>query len=183
MTAKTGIEQVKKIFPKLQCLKDDLDLIVSSPLNRALETATLAFLPMVEIANASEESKKDDVVKHRYSVPVHVLEYARERINHHACDCRNDFDVIKDEWKEYDFIYHGFDSNKDMLWTDKEDEKRELLWKRSAKMMEFIWKKDANVIIYSGHCDFIMSLMELIVDMPFYKPRNAAYFPIIVTDI
>mmetsp|Transcript_28294 Transcript_28294/g.24995 ORF Transcript_28294/g.24995 Transcript_28294/m.24995 type:complete len:320 (+) Transcript_28294:37-996(+) len=179
---KTGVEQVKKILPKLQCLKHHLNLIVSSPLNRALETATLAFLPLVEIEK-EEEEEDDVVIKHKYSIPVYVLEYTRERINHHACDSRNDFDEIKNEWKEYDFEYQGFDTNKDMLWTDKEDENREFLWMRSGKMMQFIFEKDANVVIYSGHCDFIMSLMELILDMPFYKPRNAAFFPLILTTV
>ena len=169
----------------MQCLKPHLNLIVSSPLNRALETASLAFLPLVE--KEKDENKNDNdndnVIKYKYKIPVYVLEYTRERVNHHACDSRNDLDVIKNEWKEYDFIYHGFDTNKDNQWTDKQDERREILWTRSAKMMDFIWENDANIIIYSGHCDFIMSLMEVIIDMPFYKPRNAAYFPLIVTNI
>ena len=32
---------------------------------------------------------------HKYKCPVFVLEYTRERVNHHACDSRNDFDQIK----------------------------------------------------------------------------------------
>ena len=180
ITAQTGVNQVKKILPKLECLKSQIDFIVSSPLKRALQTASHAILPLVEEKNNVD---KNDVILHKYKCPVYVLEYTRERINRHSCDSRNDFEAIKEEWKAYDFIYDGFETNADNKWNVKESEKRELLWTRSAKFLDFVWNNDGNVAIYSGHCDFIMSLMELIDGMPFYKPRNAAYFPIIITNI
>merc|ERR1712129_58538 len=163
----------KEILQEFTCLQSHIDFVLSSPLKRALRTATHAILPLVE----KEMNSKT------YECPVYVLEYARERINHHACDSRNDFAEIKQEWKDFDFIYKDFDTNKDMQWNSNEDEKRESLWRRSAKFMEFVWNNEGDVVVYSGHCDFIMSLMELIVGMPFYKPRNAAYFPIIISTI
>ena len=122
---------------------------------------------------------------HKYKCPVYILEYCRERINYHSCDSRNDFKVIKKEWKNYDFKYQGFETNEDVAWNTStlEHEKREELWARCAKMMEFIWNREEDIVIYSGHCDFIMALMEVIVNMPFYKPKNGSFFPLIVTTI
>eukprot|EP01084_Bolivina_argentea_P099627 179065_1 len=179
----TGIDQVKTLMPTLKCLKSHLDFVITSPLKRALQTSFHAILPWIEINinNDTNEIKNNEII-HKYKCPIYVLEYTRERMNHHACDSRNDFKIIKNEWKEYDFKYQGFDSNHDIKWNSKADERRELLWKRVAKMMDFIWETDGNVIIYSGHCDFIMALMEVVVGMPFYKPRNASYFPIIITN-
>merc|ERR1712129_253208 len=103
-------------------------------------------------------------------------------INHHSCDSRTSLSEKKEQWTQYDFAWEGFTSNDDEQWDKTQDERRESLWRRSAGMMDYVWNHGANVVAYSGHCDFIMSLMEVILDMPFYKPKNAAYFPIIVSE-
>eukprot|EP01083_Nonionella_stella_P025220 69469_1 len=162
----TGIEQVKKILPQLKCLQPHLDFIVCSPLRRALQTAKHAVLPLVEVTG---------------KCPVYVLEYSREKVNRNANDHRHNLDDIQEEWKDYDFQYQGFETNEDNQWNSKENETLQSLWKRGAKMMDFIWNTKGNVAVYSGHCDFIMSLMQVIVAMPYYKPKNGAYFPIIIT--
>eukprot|EP00483_Globobulimina_turgida_P000042 UN00042 len=52
---KLGVVQAKELLPQLHCLQSHVDLIVSSPLNRALETATYAFLPFMELNNSDNE--------------------------------------------------------------------------------------------------------------------------------
>jgi len=174
----TGVAQAKALLDELKCLQSYLQLVISSPLKRALQTASYAVLPFLQ-----QPPKQNDDHKHTHKVPIIVLEYTRERVNRHACDSRNDFSVIQSEWKEFDFEYEAFETNQDNQWNGKEDERRESLWSRSAKFMDCVWSRDEDVILYSGHCDFIMSLMEVIVDMPFYKPPNAFFFPIIITTV
>eukprot|EP01084_Bolivina_argentea_P158964 276872_1 len=162
-----GINQAQQLQPHLSHIKNNIQLIVISPLKRAIETAQYSILPMINM----------NLTK------VIVLEYARERMKYFICDNRSSLTKIKTEMKDYNYIqYDGFDTNEDIKWNNKVDESLENLWRRMAKLLDYFYeKRNENIIMYSGHSFAMLAIMQLIEGMPFYKPPNATILPIIIT--
>ena len=138
-----GIQQSLQFGKTWQNI-DDIELVLVSPLYRALETATNIF------------KNKD--------VPIISLEELREySIGQHTCNKRSSKDILM-----LNFPHINFDDIKggDYLWTTK-SEGILSLEKRINNIKNYIQKRDEKVICIVSHTQFLekmkynkISLME-----------------------
>lgn len=89
-----GIDQGHKLSLDVMNLAEPPDVVVVSPLRRAIHTAQLGFRP-------EEAGGK--------ALPFVATELCRERISYHTCDGRRDLSEIKQEFGFVDFTEVGDD--------------------------------------------------------------------------
>ncbi|CAN0410603.1 unnamed protein product, partial [Phaeothamnion confervicola] len=98
-----GKEQCAKLRPEAAALASDIELVVVSPLTRAIETAQLGL-------------------KTPSHVPWVALDCIRERAGHHPCDKRRTRAELLGDFPAIDFsqIPPGADAYWDSFGTDRE---------------------------------------------------------------
>eukprot|EP00729_Bicosta_minor_P006847 gene6847-19028_t len=99
-----GEAQGEALAEKVATLKVPPELVVVSPLRRAIHTAQLGFRP-----EGNESS----------APPFLCTELARERISFHTCDGRRRLTEITEDYPFVDFS--EVDSEEDLMWEQKED--------------------------------------------------------------
>ena len=116
--------------------KHNIEVVIVSPLTRALETAYNIF---------------GDT-----DIPIICQEYLREYpIGRDTCNLRSDRDVLQLKFPSIDFSNMHY--NKDILWTPGEDnmETIEALNKRICLMKDYLLNRQESKIAIVGHSSYI----------------------------
>ena len=129
-----GIKQadlLRRTFDK------DIDLILVSPLSRALQTAHIVF------------GQSD--------IPIICEEFLREYpLGHQTCNKRSDIEVMK---IQYPRIQFNIESNKDIFWKHTPETMDELNT-RIEKTKEYLLNLSEKKIAIVGHSSFIGQLKD-----------------------
>jgi len=143
-----GRDQSRMLFKQLEkaSIHKDVELIVSSPLRRAIQTATLSF--------HSKTSERN--------IPIIASELARERISVHACDWRSKKSTLEAEFPHVDFSL--LDHDEDILWHDKEDHpsehSSEKCHDRAIDLLSFLMERPEQHIAVVSHWVFLKHLFR-----------------------
>eukprot|EP00123_Amoebidium_parasiticum_P021490 comp6828_c0_seq2/m.2576 comp6828_c0_seq2/g.2576 ORF comp6828_c0_seq2/g.2576 comp6828_c0_seq2/m.2576 type:complete len:337 (-) comp6828_c0_seq2:431-1441(-) len=156
-----GVEQAKALHDAV--MKEvssgmPVELIVSSPLERALNTTNIAF-----------ESIKVRRV---------VAEGCRELISRHTCDHRSNVSTLKPRYQEFGF--DGLDEE-DRLWG-RIDESETEVKQRAQAFLEQLWELAGPSVRHIGvgsHSGFIQALLAQIGHVG-YRPMNAEMIPVVL---
>ncbi|XP_010065784.3 phosphoglycerate mutase-like protein 1 isoform X2 [Eucalyptus grandis] len=156
-----GWQQVDNLRKHVQAcgLSKKIDLVITSPLLRTLQTAVGVFggeaytdrldvLPLM-VANAGNSAHA--AISSVDSPPVVAVELCREHLGVHPCDKRR---CITD----YQFLFPGVDfslieSDEDVLWKADVRETKQELADRGLKFLNWLWtrkEKEIAVVTHSG---------------------------------
>ena len=123
-----------------------LELVVSSTLRRALETATIVF------DTASRNSKPAGV---RWV----ATELCRERVANFTCDGRSDRSALQQQFPHFDFGEVAEEA--DPMWAEKEEEGGERRCKaRAVAFAEWVLARPEHHIAVVSHGHFLRHLFE-----------------------
>lgn len=137
-----------------------VDLIIVSPLSRAIETAQIAF-----------ESVWNDV-------PVVAVELARERFGKNICDKRRPVSELKRLFPRVDFD-SCMDGEHDALHDAEVRESPEQVAERVKRLMHWIMQLPYDSIAVVGHSDY-MSHASVVAGFPHHWPANCELVPMML---
>ena len=167
-----GINQAKSLKPIFNAIANDIELVILSPMTRALQTAQYGILPCVNGVTKNNKNKNINIV---------VVEFAREIMNNYTCDRRDSKTNIKKQWSNYQFDYFGFESDIDNIWNKDKCESKHNLVKRARKFLNYLMnERKENIIVYSGHSAFIRAILTNIDNAKYFYPKNGACIPMIL---
>ena len=150
----TGVEQATKLAQKLQELDADVELVTTSPLSRAVQTASIAF---------PAESGGWPMMR----PPFVASSLARERVWTHQCDRRRSRDAIEREFPHVDFSEVA--AGEDEMWATKETVPSQLdsdaVRARARRFLQWLWARPETVIAVCSHFVFLSHLFELYPDV------------------
>ncbi|KAK4802142.1 hypothetical protein SAY86_000345 [Trapa natans] len=157
-----GWQQVDNLRKHVQAtgLLKKIDLVVSSPLQRTLQTAVGVFggddyngsnmdnVPLM-VANAGNCGRS--AISSLNSPPIMAVELCREHLGVHPCDKRRSIG-------EYQFLFPAVDfsaieTDEDVLWKADVRETKEDLIARGSKFFNWLWtrkEKEIAVVTHSG---------------------------------
>jgi len=131
-----GKEQAEALSAQTQKLTPQIILV--SPLSRALQTATIGF-------------------SHQ-KVPFICKEELRERMGQHPCDKRRKISEVSPEFPNVDFSQ--IKSDDDVLWSKDHRESNDELASRIYHALEYIQSRPEKEIAIVGHSSFLELLFN-----------------------
>jgi len=163
-----GEAQGEALAEKVATLKVPPELVVVSPLRRAIHTAQLGFRP-----EGNESS----------APPFLCTELARERISFHTCDGRRRLTEITEDYPFVDFS--EVDSEEDLMWEQKEDVPDDgasvACATRAVKLLEWLQARPEQTIAVVSHWVFYTHLFRLFEDKDLQtKFGNAEMRPVVL---
>jgi broad specificity phosphatase PhoE len=140
-----GRNQAKSLFDSITRMQQStptlkFDLLIVSPLSRAIETAQIAFQPLFN----------------NPKFPIYSHEMIRETIGRHYCDKRRSITELKELYPRINFSERGaFNSDSDLLWNANERETQKQIQLRAIKFLNWCFdelpdKKHILVMAHSG---------------------------------
>ena len=158
-----GFDQAESLSKSLQpsLASGDLtvDLIIVSPLTRAIRTAELAFSAIWD------------------HVPVVAVELARERHGKNICDKRRTVTELKKAFPHVDFNEHMFAEADE--WHTERRETPEEVRERVKRLMRWIMDLPAETVAVVGHSDFMSHAVEVAGFSPHW-PANCELVPMLL---
>ncbi|KAJ1269778.1 hypothetical protein BS78_06G003100 [Paspalum vaginatum] len=147
-------EHVKRIG-----LSEKIELVVSSPLLRTMQTAVGVFggenytegestLPLM-VKNAADSARP--AVSSLNCPPFLAVEACRERLGVHPCDKRRSITEYRTLFPAIDFSL--IESDEDVLWVPDVRETFESLAERGMKFIDWLWtreEKEIAIVTHSG---------------------------------
>ncbi|CAF1144217.1 unnamed protein product [Adineta steineri] len=179
-----GRNQTKLLFDSITKMQQStptlkFDLLIVSPLSRAIQTAQIAFQPLFDNPN----------------FPIYSHEMIRETIGRHYCDKRRSITELKRLYPRINFSEPGaFNSDSDILWNANERETQEQIQLRAIKFLNWCFDRfvDEKHILVTAHCEIIStcarilgandSMQEEIIgnkDKYEFKIANCEFLPIV----
>lgn len=143
-----------------------IDLVVSSPLSRALNTSTIVLFPEGQ-ANSGLLSK---------AVPMVCAEECRETIGLFPCDKRVNTAELQERYHLFDFSMLSSDS--DPLWTprrESSDEEKD----RARLFLRWVFSRSETHVAVFTHGGFTQSLLSVVGHRP-YHLANSEVLPILL---
>ncbi|OWM71357.1 hypothetical protein CDL15_Pgr011486 [Punica granatum] len=119
-----------------------IELVVTSPLSRTMQTATGVF-------GQSDESEK---------LPFLAVELCRERLGVHPCDKRRSIKEYKSIFPSTDFSQ--IESNDDILWKPDHRETPEEIAARGVKFMNWLKARPEKEIAVVTHSVFLLHVLN-----------------------
>eukprot|EP00611_Tribonema_gayanum_P029253 TRINITY_DN7763_c0_g1_i1.p1 TRINITY_DN7763_c0_g1~~TRINITY_DN7763_c0_g1_i1.p1 ORF type:complete len:237 (-),score=44.46 TRINITY_DN7763_c0_g1_i1:303-1013(-) len=137
-----GREQARGLGATLGTTIDEIQMMVVSPMSRALETASIAF---------------EKVPSH---IPWIALECARERAGNHPCDKRRTRTELKEQFPHIDWSLIESDSDElwDTLGEDRETD--EMMMARAHDLFEWIRARPETNIAIVTHSAYLSVLFN-----------------------
>lgn len=153
-----------------KAIKDGLkiDLIIVSPLTRAIQTAKIGFGSFWNhlLPNSDDElnAKINENNKNNNKIPILSYEIARERFGKNTCDRRKSREMLEKEFPEIKFF---LDDEHDPHWTEIRETPDQVKIRASIFLNMIMEMDDYESILLCGHSDYISNLLEL-VGHPFH---------------
>jgi broad specificity phosphatase PhoE len=149
-----GRNQTKLLFDSITKMQQStptlkFDLLIVSPLSRAIETAQIAFQPLFDNPN----------------FPIYSHEMIRETIGRHYCDKRRSVTELKQLYPRINFSEPGaFSSDFDLLWDANERETQKQTQLRAIKFLNWCFDRfpDEKHILVTGHSGIISTCARIL---------------------
>ncbi|KAJ6685702.1 BROAD-SPECIFICITY PHOSPHATASE YOR283W-RELATED, partial [Salix purpurea] len=126
-----------------------IDLVITSPLCRAMQTATQVFGSEGQI-NESEGANIDNSgISSLKCPPIVAAELCRERLGVHPCDKRRTISENRSRFPTIDFSL--IESDEDILWKTDARETDEEIAARGLEFMSWLWtrpEKEIAIVTY-----------------------------------
>ncbi|CAN1827427.1 Phosphoglycerate mutase-like protein 1 [Linum perenne] len=151
-----GWEQVDNLRTHVHAsgLLDRIELVITSPLMRTLQTAVGVFgggsytdrvdgLPLM-VANAGNSGRA--AISSSNSPPIIAAELCREHFGVHPCDQRRSV-------SDYQFLFPAIETDEDTVWKPDVRETTEELAARGLKFLNWLWtrsEKEMAIVTHSG---------------------------------
>lgn len=138
-----GRNQAKSLLDSLTKMQQStptfkFDLLIVSPLSRAIETAQIAFQPLFD----------------NPKFPIYSHEMIRETIGRHYCDKRRSITELKQLYPRINFSESdAFNSDSDLLWNANERETQKQIHLRAIKFLNWCFDRfpDKKHILVTAH--------------------------------
>jgi broad specificity phosphatase PhoE len=149
-----GRNQTKLLFDSITKMQQStptlkFDLLIVSPLSRAIETAQIAFQHLFD--------------NPKFSIYSH--EMIRETIGRHYCDKRRSITELKQLYPRINFSEPGaFNSDSDVLWNTNERETSKQIQLRAIKFLNWCFDRfpDEKHIIVMAHSGIISTCARIL---------------------
>lgn len=163
-----GWQQVENLRKHVRAcgLSKKIQLVISSPLMRTMQTAAGVFggddytagmdaLPVM-VANAGDSSHS--AISSLNCPPLLAVELCREHLGVHPCDRRRSI-------SEYQLIFPAIDfspieSDEDVLWKPNVRETKEEVADRGMKFMNWLWTRKEREIAVVTHSGFLFHTLS-----------------------
>ncbi|KAF8108034.1 hypothetical protein N665_0115s0046 [Sinapis alba] len=142
-----GIKQVSEHRTQIleSGLLNTIELVITSPLRRAMETAVGIFRGQKAI-NQSDNFP-----------PIVALELCRERMGLYPCDRRESISARRICFPEIDFTM--VESDEDALWREEERENLEEVSARGLRFLKWLWERPEKEIAVVSHGIFLQQTL------------------------
>ncbi|KAL0697534.1 hypothetical protein Bca4012_053656 [Brassica carinata] len=127
-------------------LLNSVELVITSPLRRAMETAVGIFRGQKAI-NQSDNFP-----------PIVALELCRERMGLYPCDRRESISTRRNCFPEIDFTM--VESDEDALWREEERENLEEVSARGLRFLKWLWERPEKEIAVVSHGIFLQQTLR-----------------------
>jgi broad specificity phosphatase PhoE len=147
-----GENQTKELFSALQHMDKTaqipFDLLVVSPLSRAIETAQIAFSPLFN-------DPKFPIISH---------ELIRETLGVHTCDQRRNLTQLRNLYPRIAFPGNFFVAEEDKLWRAEHRESDEEQRARALQFLHFLYDSypEKRHILIVAHGGIIRAIAEIL---------------------
>ncbi|CAH8357800.1 unnamed protein product [Eruca vesicaria subsp. sativa] len=143
-----GIQQVSEQRKQIleSGLLNTVELVITSPLRRAMETAVGIF-----------RGHKDINLSHNFP-PILALEICRERMGLYPCDRRESISTRRICFPEIDFTM--VESDEDALWREEERENLEEVSARGLRFLKWLWERPEKEIAVVSHGIFLQQTLR-----------------------
>ncbi|XP_018859845.2 phosphoglycerate mutase-like protein 1 isoform X1 [Juglans regia] len=148
-------------------LSKTIDLVITSPLLRTIQTAVGVFggegyadkadvLPLM-VANAGNSGRA--AISSLNCPPIIAVEHCREHLGVHPCDKRRNI-------SDYQFLFPAIDfspieNDEDVLWKANIRETKEEVAARGLKFMNWLWTRKEKEIAIVTHSGFLFHTLTL----------------------
>ncbi|VVA90667.1 unnamed protein product [Arabis nemorensis] len=132
-------------------LLNTIELVITSPLRRAMQTSTGIFRGQVDV------NQSDDFPKVNNSPPIVALEICRERMGRYPCDRRESISAHRTCFTEIDFTM--IENDEDALWQADERENLEDVASRGLHFLKWLWERPEKEIAIVSHGIFLQQTL------------------------
>eukprot|EP01025_Chloroclados_australasicus_P039930 TRINITY_DN4159_c0_g1_i1.p1 TRINITY_DN4159_c0_g1~~TRINITY_DN4159_c0_g1_i1.p1 ORF type:complete len:296 (+),score=36.99 TRINITY_DN4159_c0_g1_i1:90-977(+) len=165
----TGWKQTKALKRHLKQQKIEVDLVVVSPMSRALETAVGVFggddwvsnghppLMVEQYAMTGKSSARAPVAMNG-APPFLALEMIREQLGCHPCDKRRTKSHLMEEFPGVDFSLIEFED--DVYYEDDVREAADQIQARGVRLMQFLLNRPEKRIAVVSHAGFLRNCLR-----------------------
>ncbi|KAK3423419.1 hypothetical protein EUGRSUZ_F00456 [Eucalyptus grandis] len=163
-----GWQQVSNLHRHVQAcgLSKKIDLVITSPLLRAMQTAVGVFsgegctdgigAPPLMVANAGNSDHP--AISSLNCPPFIAVELCRERLGVNPCDKRRSISEYRPLFPAIDFSL--IENVDDVLWTPDVREKDEEIADRGMKFLSWLWTREEKEIAIVTHSAFLLHSLK-----------------------
>ncbi|TXG52619.1 hypothetical protein EZV62_021788 [Acer yangbiense] len=158
-----GRQQVDNLRKQVQScgLAKKIDLVITSPMSRTLQTAVGVFGSEGHSMTVKEENGAKSTLN---SPPIVAVELCRERMGLHPCDKRGSISEYQSNFPAIDFKLAK--SEDDILWKADTRETMKEVTDRGKKFIEWLWTRQEKEIAVVSHGIFLQEILHTLVNDP-----------------
>ncbi|KAK8545759.1 hypothetical protein V6N13_067024 [Hibiscus sabdariffa] len=148
----TGSTQVDELRKDVHTsgLLDKIELVITSPLSRAMQTAVGGF--------GHEGHKNDGSAVSTLNTPkIMAVELCRDRLGVRPCDKRRKVSECRTRFPSIDFSM--IDSEDDDVWNPNLRESEEELGERVVELLKWIWTRPEKEIVVVSHGKILQQIL------------------------
>ncbi|KAK3231121.1 hypothetical protein Dsin_003002 [Dipteronia sinensis] len=164
-----GRQQVDNLRKQVQScgLAKKIDLVITSPMSRTLQTALGVFCSEGHSMTVNEENGTKSTPN---SPPIIAVELCRERMGVHPCDKRGSISEYQSNFPVIDFKL--VESEDDILWKADTREPLEEVAARGMKFIKWLWTRQEKEIAVVSHGIFLQQTLTALVNDPSMKTNK-----------
>ncbi|KAK2659992.1 hypothetical protein Ddye_006525 [Dipteronia dyeriana] len=161
-----GRQQVDNLRKQVQScgLAKKIDLVITSPMSRTLQTAVGVFGSEGHSMTVNEENGAKSTLS---GPPIVAVELCRERMGVHPCDKRGSISKYQSNFPVIDFNLAK--SEDDILWKADTRETLEEVAARGMKFIKWLWSRQEKEIAIVSHGIFLQQTLSALVNDPSMK--------------
>ncbi|XP_022717881.1 phosphoglycerate mutase-like protein 1 [Durio zibethinus] len=159
-----GLQQVAKLRKDVHASKllNRIELITTSPLSRAMQTAVAVFGSEDDTGNVACAN----------SPQIMAVELCRDRLGVRPCDMRRKVSDCQSLFPSIDFSM--MDGEDDNLWNPDIREPEEELAKRAAKFLQWLWTRPEKEIVVISHGLVLQNILINVLGNDCNSPLGAS---------
>ncbi|CAI0464114.1 unnamed protein product [Linum tenue] len=152
-----------------------IQLVITSPLSRTMETAVRVFDTKPNRASVHNGGEAEEMLDVNYP-PILAYELCRERLGLHPCDKRRTVTEYRSLYPDVDFSL--IESDVDVMWTPDVRETFEEVAARGLKFMSWLWTRPEKEIAIVCHDRFLQYTLEALTNdcQPSLRAEVSAQF-------
>ncbi|KAG5251081.1 phosphoglycerate mutase protein [Salix suchowensis] len=135
-----------------------IDLVITSPLCRAMQTAIQVFGSEGQINGSKGANIDNSGISSLKCPPIVAAELCRERLGVHPCDKRRTISENRSRFPTIDFSL--IESDEDILWKTDARETDEEIAARGLEFMSWLWTRPEKEIAIVTHHRFLQHTLN-----------------------